>query len=50
MAIAKEKVKEIEESEDDITAVLDITEIIARNVIAGDTLKPNENDSELTYL
>lgn len=48
MTIAKEKVKAIEENEDDITAVLDIMEIIARNVIADDTLKPNENDSELT--
>lgn len=48
MAIAKEKVKAIEEDDDDITAVLDIMEIIARNVIADDTLKPNENDSELT--
>ncbi|KAG2199648.1 hypothetical protein INT47_005173 [Mucor saturninus] len=46
--IAKEKVKAIEENEDDITAVLDIMEIIARNVIADDTLKPNDNDSELT--
>lgn len=48
MAIAKEKVKAIEENEDDITAVLDIMEIIARNVIADDTSKPSENDSELT--
>ncbi len=48
MTIAKEKVKAIEENEDDITAVLDIMEIIARNVIADDTLKPNKNNSELT--
>ncbi|KAL7333069.1 hypothetical protein PS15p_202021 [Mucor circinelloides] len=46
--IAKENVKAIEENEGDITAVLEIMEIIARNVIADDTLKPNENDSELT--
>ncbi|KAI9478680.1 MAG: hypothetical protein EXX96DRAFT_609148 [Benjaminiella poitrasii] len=44
LTIAKEKVKSI----DDITAVLDIMEITARNVIADDTLKPNENDPELT--
>ncbi|KAG2215323.1 hypothetical protein INT46_005940 [Mucor plumbeus] len=48
LAIAKEKVKAIEENEDDITAVLDIMEITARNIIADDTLKPNENDSEMT--
>ncbi|CEP11566.1 hypothetical protein [Parasitella parasitica] len=48
LTIAKEKVKAIEENEDDITAVLDIMEIVARNVIVDDTLKPNENHSELT--
>lgn len=48
MTIAKEKVKVIEENEDGITAVLDIMESIVRNDIADDTLKPNENDSELT--
>ena len=38
----KKNLKAIEENEDDIIAVLDIMETIARNVITDDTLKPNE--------
>lgn len=48
LAIAKEKVKALEEDENDVTAILDIMEIIARNVVADDSLKPNDRNSELT--
>jgi hypothetical protein len=44
LAIAKEKVQAIEENEeneDDLTVVLDIMEIIARNVIADNNSKKN---------
>lgn len=38
----------IEKNNHNNTKVLDIMEIVARNVITDDTFKPNENESELT--
>jgi hypothetical protein len=48
LAIVKGKAKAIEEDDEDCTADLDIMEIIVKDVAADDTLKPNEDDFELT--